>query len=319
MPVGIVIGLAIALGSSSARAQKLTFAELLARAETQAAAGHRWEPAGDNMAETISGMMELIATATPQQLAELSALLKRDVSPSAKAPPIVATTEPERPGIEPLTATTTEPERPVAEPSTAVAMEQEQPATRPSERDRSVSRPDVTSTASERPAQAVTTIDQSIPAPPVTAAEQKPPPTSAATTTASPVRPISRPAKTGTLEDRPVPGDSLAPSEADRPAKPVVAIPSRPGARAMELFVRGQKAVQSGDISGARRLYASAAQQGIAAAARDLGRLYDPAYLKQTALGGIDPDPILARHWYEQAVTMGDVEAGPLLDALALR
>jgi TPR repeat protein len=121
------------------------------------------------------------------------------------------------------------------------------------------------------------------------------------------------------LEDRPVPRDSLAPAEADRPTQSVAAIPSRPGSRATKLLVRGQKAEQSGDISGARRLYASAAQQGIAAAARDLGRLYDPAYLKQTALGGIDPDPILARHWYEQAVTMGDVEAGPLLDALALR
>jgi TPR repeat protein len=111
----------------------------------------------------------------------------------------------------------------------------------------------------------------------------------------------------------------LAPAEADRPKQPIVAVPSRPGSRAAELFVRGQKAEQSGDLSAARRLYASAARQGVAAAARDLGRLYDPAYLKHTALGGIDPDPTLARHWYEQAVTMGDVEAGPLLDALALR
>ena len=54
-------------------------------------------------------------------------------------------------------------------------------------------------------------------------------------------------------------------------------------------------------------------------AARNLGRLYDPLYLKQTAMGGIDPNPELARHWYEQAVTMGDAEAGPLLEALSLR
>jgi TPR repeat protein len=37
------------------------------------------------------------------------------------------------------------------------------------------------------------------------------------------------------------------------------------------------------------------------------------------ALGGIDPDPALARHWYERAVAMGDPVAGPLLEALALR
>jgi TPR repeat protein len=87
----------------------------------------------------------------------------------------------------------------------------------------------------------------------------------------------------------------------------------------MELFARGQQAERQGDVSGARRFYFSAAQQGYAAAARGLGRLYDPAYLKQTALGGIDPDPAIARRWYEQAVALGDTEAGPLLEALSLR
>jgi TPR repeat protein len=91
------------------------------------------------------------------------------------------------------------------------------------------------------------------------------------------------------------------------------------GQRAAELVVRGQAAESQGDLSGARRFYASAVAQGSAAAARDLGRLYDPAYLKRTALGGIDPDPALARHWYERAVAMGDAEAGPLLQALAAR
>jgi TPR repeat protein len=72
-------------------------------------------------------------------------------------------------------------------------------------------------------------------------------------------------------------------------------------------------------MSGARRLYAASADQGNATAARSLGRLYDPAYLKQTALGGIDPDPALARRWYERAVAMGDAQAAPLLQALAAR
>ena len=56
-----------------------------------------------------------------------------------------------------------------------------------------------------------------------------------------------------------------------------------------------------------------------AAAARNLGRLYDPAYLKQTAIGGVDPDAALAREWYERAFRLGDPEAGLLLEALSER
>jgi TPR repeat protein len=92
-----------------------------------------------------------------------------------------------------------------------------------------------------------------------------------------------------------------------------------PGPRATELFARGQQAERQGDISGARRLYSTAAQQGHAMAARNLGRLYDPVYLGQTALGGIDADPAIARQWYERALAMGDAEASPLVKALSAR
>jgi hypothetical protein len=54
-------------------------------------------------------------------------------------------------------------------------------------------------------------------------------------------------------------------------------------------------------------------------AARNLGRLYDPVFLGQTALGGIDADPAIARQCYERAVAMGDAEAAPLVKALSLR
>jgi TPR repeat protein len=77
-----------------------------------------------------------------------------------------------------------------------------------------------------------------------------------------------------------------------------------PGSRAALLFARGIDAELRGDLSGARRFYSSAAQQGDAAAARSLGRLYDPAYIKQTAIGGIDPDPALAQYWYDRAVKL---------------
>jgi TPR repeat protein len=126
------------------------------------------------------------------------------------------------------------------------------------------------------------------------------------------------------LPARPLPSAG-EPSLALPPLRPegagsVSARPStRPSPRAVELFNRGQQAERQGDVSGARRFYTSAAQQGSAAAARFLGRLYDEAYLKQTAMGGIEPDAALARQWYEKAIAMGDAEAGPLLEALSLR
>jgi TPR repeat protein len=85
------------------------------------------------------------------------------------------------------------------------------------------------------------------------------------------------------------------------------------------LLAQGEQAEQLGNLSGARRYYASAVQLGSAAAARKLGRLYDPFFLEQVALGGVDPDLGQARHWYESAVAMGDPDAVALLEALASR
>lgn len=190
--------LAGAITTPAVSADKPSFGELLAKAEAQAATGHRWSPPGDNMTETVVSMMDMISTATPQQLAELSALLGKNGTPAPQAA---------------ATADTV----PAAQP---------------------------------RP-------------------EEKP--------------------------------------------------PAAPSARSIELLSRGKDAENRGDISGARRFYASSATQGNAAAALSLGRLYDPAYLKYTTSGGIDADPALARHWYERAAALGDAEAGPLLEALSVR
>jgi hypothetical protein len=77
-------------------------------------------------------------------------------------------------------------------------------------------------------------------------------------------------------------------------------------AHAADLFTRGQEAEAQGDFSGARRFYTGAATLGHAAAARSLGRLYDPAYLNQAKLGGIDANPAEAGHWYALAASLGD-------------
>jgi TPR repeat protein len=244
------------------------FADLLARAEAQAAAGHRWTPSGDNMTETVGTMMKLISSATPEQLAELSNLLEGEAArpprPATKSAPVsepaapaTAATEPdpsdEKSDMPPLDS---EPDRPVEQPAA--------PATR-FQLDRPVERPAVSAATSEPP------------------------------------RPVERPAP-----ERAV-------------AKPDALVTRPPSPRAKDLLVRGEQAEQSGNFSGARRYYASAVQLGSATAARSLGRLYDPVFLKRTTLGGIDPDLGQARHWYGLAVAMGDPDAAPLLEALASR
>ena len=230
----------------SAFAEDRTFAKLLAQAEAQAAAGHRWSPPGDNVTETVVDMMGLISSATPEQLNKLATLLEeppkplpRDGARLAIAPP---TTRPA-----PVTPS------PIPEPP-PLAIAPAPAATQPS-------RPD----PSPRGMEAAATV---------------------------PMQPSVKP------------GSQLSPSS---------------GARVKDLLARGQAAERLADVSAARRFYSSAAQQGDPTAARSLGRLYDPAYLRQTALGGIDSNLDLARYWYEQATVLGDVEAGPLLKALSAR
>jgi TPR repeat protein len=236
--VRVLMLAAIAIATSwPVCARDATFGDLLARAQAQAASGHRWSPPGDNMTETVAVMLDIISTATAQQLADLSDLLEKNASnpPPSQITPAASAPVPAAP------PTVAPPQAPAAPVETQASL---MPAQRP-----------------------------------------------AATETTASGNPVARRIRT---EQRPTP-------------------------RALELYARGQEAERQGNVSGARRFFASAADQGSSAAARSLGRLYDPAYLKQTALGGIDPDPALARSWYERAVAMGDAQAGSLLEALAVR
>ena len=236
-------------------ADSRSFSELLAKAKQQAAEGHRWAPPGDNMSETVMGMMDLLRTATPAQVAELSALLERDKTDGPNVPP----------ASDPLPD-----EQPVD--AAPVPTQAAPPAPAP-------------------PAPAPPALEPSASAPPASA----PVPLALAPSTAG--------------------QSGLAPS--DREPTPVP--PPNSNGRPALLFSRGLEAELRGDISGARRFYLSAAQLGDAAAARNLGRLYDPAYIRQTAFGGIDADPAVAQQWYERAVRLGDAQAGPLLQALSSR
>ncbi|MEA2774670.1 MAG: hypothetical protein QOF90_76 [Acetobacteraceae bacterium] len=304
----LLAGCAVIATVLPALGQKPSFAELLSRAEAQAAAGHRWAPPGDNMTDTVIGMLDLIPTATPEQLTELSELLDSEKeSPRPRASGAAPSTK------EPVTK----------EPGTVVAT--------PSSDTRSTTPttgPATAMAAADRPTPPSSGTFAATPAPPANdtamAAQPNPPtatPPAADTATAAPAR-STPPANTAmVLAVRPTPpAEDTAVAEPARPvpwaAAPVAA---RPGSRAMELFARGQQAERQGDIFGARRLYSKAAQQGHAMAARNLGRLYDPVYLGQIAVGGNDADPAIARQWYERALAMGDAEAGPLVQALSLR
>src|SRR5271166_3061757 len=82
IPSGIADGLFVfclsLLTSLPIGAAEPTFADLLARAQAQAEAGHRWEPPGDNLAETTMALFQLAPTASTRQLAAFSELLERD-------------------------------------------------------------------------------------------------------------------------------------------------------------------------------------------------------------------------------------------------
>jgi TPR repeat protein len=251
----LIVAGVVLVTTRPALADDPNFADLLARAEAQAAAGHRWAPSGDNVTETVGAMMKLISSATPEQLAELSHFLERD-----------ATRLP-----------------------------------RPATKSAAISEPAAPAAAEPDPA------DEKSDVPPLDSD-----------------RPVGQPAAPATKFklDRPVerPAVSVATSEPERAITKPGALAARLSSpRATDLLARGEQAEQSGNVSGARRYYASAVQLGSATAARNLGRLYDPVVLKRTALGGIDPDLGQARHWYELAVAMGDPEAAPLLEALASR
>ena len=325
MPAGIRSGFfalwavllgAVLLAAFPATANSPTFADLLAKAKAQASAGHRWTPPGDNMTETIMQMMELVPTATAAQLGDLGALLESDKG----APPPTAYKKPPdaSASTEPLTQPKTD--QPPAEPGAKPGMDQgvTDPGSGPAV-NHDGSGPDTAASEDHKPSESASkTLDgfpTSPPAPPTTATASLPSPIAPAPSPGAP------PGPSPGLAIPPFPAPPATPSaKSEHPdvAAPAKVLPS-PGPRANSLFTRGLDAEHQGDFSAARRFYLSAAEQGNAAAARNLGRLYDPAYLKHTALGGVDPDPALARQWYERALKLGDSQAGPLLEAISQR
>jgi TPR repeat protein len=111
-------------------------------------------------------------------------------------------------------------------------------------------------------------------------------------------------------DDAPAGGGAQQPGRpASRPA-PQPPLP-RPDASGIAARMKiGSDLMAAGDVAAARTMFQRVAEAGDAAGAFALAETYDPAVLKTLHLrGGITPDPVLARRWYEKARDMGSSAA----------
>ena len=90
--------------------------------------------------------------------------------------------------------------------------------------------------------------------------------------------------------------------------------------RIMLCMQKGEAGLKSGNITVARAFFTQAADAGWAEGALALGATYDPVELENMRmLGGIQPDPDMARRWYETAVRLGSRTAETRLQRLSER
>ncbi len=81
---------------------------------------------------------------------------------------------------------------------------------------------------------------------------------------------------------------------------------------ARRFMARAQTTLAAGDLSATRLLLLPAAQAGSAIAARQLAETYDPVWLYQHNVIGIDglADLMAAARWYKRAADLGDDKPG---------
>jgi hypothetical protein len=110
-----------------------------------------------------------------------------------------------------------------------------------------------------------------------------------------------------------------APPSAARAAAPSPAIPMltrEERERAEKLVARGELDLEGGNIALARNFFLRAAEAGLARAALLLAATYDARELARMQVQGVQPNPALARQWYERARELGSPEASERLSAL---
>jgi hypothetical protein len=120
----------------------------------------------------------------------------------------------------------------------------------------------------------------------------------------------------------------ISPEKPERAAEQTASLPpaglkpitAEDTVEAKQLMVRGDENLRTGKIIVARKFYQRAVDYGWAPAALALARTYDPQeFSKIGVIGGIKPDPQLAKMWYERARDMGLREAADRLQQLGNR
>jgi len=120
------------------------------------------------------------------------------------------------------------------------------------------------------------------------------------------------------LAAAPVPSAAPAPS-AEPPAAPVVERPPvvrMDPSEASRLKARGDELLRRRDVVAARLFFLRAADGGDAASAVEVGKTFDPAFLRRMGAIGIAGDRAQAAFWYARARDLGDQEADLLLRSL---
>ncbi|WP_088345361.1 MULTISPECIES: hypothetical protein [Rhodomicrobium] len=140
---------------------------------------------------------------------------------------------------------------------------------------------------------------------------------------------INAPETTAALQPNPRlpnvirPDRAVAPPPAETMPERIVAR-SEPQAQEMSpadksIMERGNILAQQGDIASARLFYLQVARKGIAAGALAMGRSFDPQFLNNLKVRGLQPDIAQARSWYKQAQELGSDQASRYLAGLNAR
>jgi len=89
--------------------------------------------------------------------------------------------------------------------------------------------------------------------------------------------------------------------------------------RALKMVQRGNELIGAKDFSAAQHFYKRAAEIGLPEAAVALARTFDPGELARIGAVGLQPNPEMARTWYEKARALGSAEADAFLLRLSAR
>jgi len=88
-----------------------------------------------------------------------------------------------------------------------------------------------------------------------------------------------------------------------------VPAPHQTGPSDLSYLERARSLVKSNDIAAARLIFTRLANNGVAEAAFELGRTYDPDFLRTIPVAGLEPDREVAWQWYKRAAALGNADA----------